>query len=198
MFSDEENQLVLSEPYVEYLSVYNNNVISQSKPVQIDLSVTESNFQVLYQKYIEKNVILPEKEKHSVNKVKEIFIPRVKKYFSIDKELTTNDFPTLLFPVTCDLLGKNERTVISQFLDLERAIYHIKNDYYDIEHIPNAICDGQLFLVSPEPDKKALPSQHSIWKQVRVNKDYDYVDISEIDKIEEYAKEHGVIPYTTN
>jgi hypothetical protein len=45
--------LVVNEPYIAYLSVYNQNVISFSNPVSIDVKVEEQVFIALFSKFID-------------------------------------------------------------------------------------------------------------------------------------------------
>jgi hypothetical protein len=189
-----ENNLIVNEPYFEYLSSYNRNVVTVSKPVQIDVPVSDETFRSLFIKFIEKDVIVTEKKKHNVQLTKESFLPRIESYYSINKELTNIDYPDLVLPITIDMIGKNERTVISQFFDLERGLYHIKNDYFDLNQIPKIIPDSKKFIVSTEPDKNNFGRQHDIWKQIRKITSFTYVDVSEVEIIEEYAKKHEVKP----
>lgn len=44
---------IFSEQYIEYLSRYNNNLVSFSKPNFIDLDVTEHIFETLFKKLID-------------------------------------------------------------------------------------------------------------------------------------------------
>jgi ribosomal protein S17 len=44
---------VVNEPYIAYLSVYNQNVISFSNPVSIDVKVEEQVFIALFSKFID-------------------------------------------------------------------------------------------------------------------------------------------------
>jgi hypothetical protein len=43
--------LIINEPYISYLSVYNQNVISFSKPVSIDVRIEEKIFSKLFEIY---------------------------------------------------------------------------------------------------------------------------------------------------
>lgn len=45
--------LAVNESYIAYLSVYNQNVISFSKPVSIDVKVEEQVFTALFSKFID-------------------------------------------------------------------------------------------------------------------------------------------------
>ena len=128
----------VNEYYLDYLSNYNQNVITFSKPNRIDVQVEKSVFEKLYKNLI--TSYLTEKEpqkKHNISLIRDRFIPTVTEYFSIDKELSPNDYDDLKFPVQIDLFGKNEKPVIAKFLDLERNISFVKSvaklvfDIYD-------------------------------------------------------------------
>ncbi len=195
-FDYADDKLIINEPYFEYMSVYGHNVVTASKPVQIDVSVNKNNFNQLFQKFIGKEVKIPSKDKKNIIEVKDNFTTSVTEYFSIEKELTSENYPNLIFPVTMDLFGKNENYVIGQFIDLERQLNYIKNDYFDLEKIDEAIADNQSikYFISSEPDKKVYTHQHQLWQYIRKHSKFTYVDISEVDKIKEYAKKHDVKP----
>lgn len=112
----------------------------------------------------------------------------------MDYQLQVSDFSNLELPITVDFFGKNESIVIVQFVDLQRQINFIKSDIYDLEHINKISSKKVLFLVSSEPDKQIFPQQHYLWTQARSNSAYKYTDLTEVDRIHEYAKEHGVLP----
>jgi hypothetical protein len=192
---DQQN-IVVNEPYIEYLSIYNRNVLSFSKPVGIDLAVTPENFQQLFEKFIDRAKTPVEKNavNRSVSRIKESFIPKVAGYFAEKREITPAEYPNILIPVTVDLFGRNEQIVFAQFIDMERHFNHIKTNYYDLKELKMIIPQSHSFLVSAEPEKIRFSKQHDIWDHIRSSHDFDYVDISEVDRIREYAEEHGVRP----
>ena len=192
----ESKNAIINEPYFDYLSTYNQNVITVSRPVRIDIDVNKENFSKLFTKYIAEEKEMVSKKKHSVEKVRKKLIPKVDKYFSVEKEIFPPENSEALFPVKVDLIGKNHQIVISQFLDLERNLYYVKNDFFDLELIPNIFPGSQNFLVSAEPDKKLFSIQHNIWKEIRQHKFFKYLDASEAEEtIREYAVSHQVQPY---
>ena len=131
----------------------------------------------------------------NVSRIKDSFIPGVKQYFADEREISSAEFPSIVFPITIDLFGKNENIVFAQFVDMERHFNHIKNDYFDLKELKEVIREAKSFLVSAEPDTEKFPKQHEIWTHIRTNREFDYVDISEIDRIREYADLHGVKPF---
>ena len=59
--------------------------------------------------------------------------------------------------------------------------------------IKRALPNAKQFVVGFEPDKH-LEINHRIWNNVRQTSEFEYVDVSEAEKITEYAVIHGVIP----
>lgn len=186
--------LMVSEPYINYMSIYGQNVITATSPERIDIDVNQGNFNKLFIKFIDKQEPSRSRFKKSIMQTTDVFSERVKDHFTADKELSVKDFPKLDLPVTVDLFGKNEQFIIAQFVDLERQINFIKTDLYDLEHIYQMIEKKMIFLVSQEPDKKSFPQQHHLWQQTQKDSKYVYTDIKEVDRIHEYAKDHGVVP----
>lgn len=189
-----KENLVITEQYVGYMSIYGQNVVRVSAPVSIDLPVNEDNFQKLFVKFIDKQEKAHPKEKKSIIQLKDDFSETVKEHFAAEKELSVGEFPALELPVTVDLLGKNEQFVIVQFIDLERQVNFIKTDLYDLEHINKVIEKKKIFLVSQEPNKLDFPHQHYLWQHTYKEGKYDYTDLKDVERIQVYAKEHGVVP----
>lgn len=192
----DQKNVVVNEPYIEYLSVYNHNVLSFSKPMRVDLTVNDQNFHQLFEKFVDlvKTPDIKNIHQRNVSRVKESFIPLVTDYFAENRTVTPEEFPRIVIPVTIDLYGKNENIVFAQFIDMERSFNHIKTDYYDLKELKSVIPDSHSFLVSAEPESSKFSKQHEIWDHIRSGHDFDYVDVSEIDRIREYAANHGVKP----
>lgn len=188
---------VINESYFQYLSVYSTNLVWFSKPLQIDVTINQEVFEKLFTKLVDHDLsrAVITSELHGVKGVKQSFIPAVSEYFSSEKEITNEDFSGLIMPVTIDLIGKNEHLVFAQFVDLERQITYIKNDYYDLKQLKEIQSDSNGFLVSSEPQKEKFVKQHQIWEQIRKSIDLIYLDVSEVEKIKVYAEEHGVQPF---
>lgn len=184
--------VIINEPYIAYLSTYSQNVVSFSKPVSITVDVNEHVFQKLFTKFIDDETVVETMKKSNFQLVKTAFFPRVQKHFTIEKEFSPALNPKLLLPVSIDLFGKNERYVIGQFLDLEKNIYHVKNDYFDYHQLTEVFLRSHKFLISCEPDKEKYPQQHYFWNEIRKQRRHHYVDTSELEVIERYAVEHQV------
>jgi hypothetical protein len=185
---------MISEKYIDYLSRYNQNVLSFGKPVNIDLPINDESLDLLFSTLINEKP-KPVDYKHGLIKIKERLIPKAEKYYNIDREILPVEYPGLIMPVTVDFFGKNERPVYAQFFDFERALNHIKNDYFDLNQLQTVVENAKGFVVSAEPDSDKYSVQHEAWNAVRAIKTVEYLDISEIDKIEEYAIQHEVHPF---
>jgi hypothetical protein len=184
-----------SSGYLEYLSRYSNNLLTFSSPKTIELQDNHDLFNMLFKKYIDEHELIETKNIHKgFDKIKSVFFTKVKPYFNIEKEISSVNVPGLVIPVKVDLIGKNETPVYAQTIDLERQNYHIQNDLAIIFMLNEALKNPKAFHVSSEPDKNSFPCQHEIWKSIKNWNHSEYVDLSEIQKIEDYATQHGVLP----
>ncbi len=193
--SIEDKSDIFNYEYIDYLSNYNNNVITFSKPVIIDITYSKELFQKLFQKFINETDfdIKSKKEKSIFEYLRKTSFPKVKQYFSINKEIDSLVYPKLLMPIKMDLMGKNDRAVFAQSIDMSRSLRSIENGIADLLHINRAISDSKQFIISSEPSK-SIKINHRIWNNIRNTKEFEYVDISEFDKISNYALKHGVEP----
>mgnify|MGYP000872417108 FL=1 len=194
IFEKEGKNLIINESYIGYLSTYSQNVISFSKPVAIDVKVEGHFFEKLFTKFIDEETVVEPSRRSSIQIIKTEFFPRVSRHFTIEKEFTPEHDKKIVLPVTIDLFGKNEIYVIGQFLDLEKSVYHIKNEYFDYHQLTEVFPKSHKFLISNEPQKTKYPQQHYFWNEIRKQKKHSYVDISELGTIEDYAINHQVVP----
>ena len=180
--------------YFKYLSDYNNNVLSFSKPIPISLNYSESLFNKLYFKYIDEDLFV--KSNKPINKTslfKRNFYPKVEKYFNIEHEINSHNYPDLLMPIKIDLMGKNEIEVFANTIDMTKDKRSIELGIADLLHISRAIPKAKQFIISSEPNK-SNEIYHRIWNNIRKVNEFQYVDISEAEIISEYALKHGVTP----
>jgi hypothetical protein len=191
---EEGKNIIVNEKYIDYLSVYNNNVITFSKPVSIDVEVRPEIFDKLFARFISEETLPMPKASSDINFLKSDFCLKVNKYFSIDKTFTHSDSPKLLLPVTIDLFGQNKIPVMAQFLDLSKKTNFIKSDLYDFQLVSEMFRNGKKFVISSEPDKVKFAEQHYAWSVLRKIKKFEYIEHDEIGKIEEYASMHNVVP----
>lgn len=181
--------------YLEYLSRYSNNLLIFSKPKTIDLQSSDDLFESLFKKYVDEYAFIEAiSEPRSFDSNRAAFFNAVQPYFNIEQEVTPEIVPGLMMPVKVDLIGKNEIPVYVQTIDLERQNYHIQNDLAVLFMLHKALVKAKGYHVSAEPDKKLFPHQHDTWKSIKDWNDSEYVDLSEVGKIQEYANSHGVAP----
>lgn len=195
-----EKAKVFKKSYIEYLSRYNNNILSFSSPKDIELDASLDMFSKLYRKFIDNTI--PVEKKPFTN-----FIQRFKqenrqilsKHFNIDKKVTNKDIPTLIVPVTITLIGQNEVPTFVQSLDFEKRTDFLSNDILEIFYLQRAFNDdnkGSIAMsITNEPDKSNFPQQHDIWRQLRNTSGIIHFDISEAEEVIEYAEKHDVHPF---
>lgn len=181
--------------YLEYLSRYSNNLVTFSTPKIIELESSKSLYETLFKKYIDEFAFIEKvSELRNFDNYRNNFFTKVQPYFNVEKEISSREVPGLILPVKVDLIGRNEKEVYAQAVDLERQNYHIQNDIAVLLMLHNALGMAKGFHISSEPDNKLFPSQHETWKSLKNFKDSEYVDLSEVQKIEDYAIKHGVEP----
>jgi hypothetical protein len=193
---DLQNSL-FTEGYLEYLSRYSTNLLNFTKPKIIELPVDEDLFLSLFNKYIDESVVIVDTNRiKTFDSVKSKFFPRVKKFYNLELELTPESVPKLPMPLKIDIIGRNDRIVYAQSIDLERTFYHIQNDI-GILAILNQVFQkkAEKFVISSEPNKTIYPKQHKTWINLRSNDLAKYIDLNEIDLIKKYAVDHGVLPF---
>jgi len=185
----------VSESYVEYLSRYNQNVLTFGKPVNVNVPINESSLSNLFRVLINEKEIPTKYTKHKFQQIKKEFIPKVSIYYNSEREVLPEEYPGLIIPVKIDLFGKNEQPVFAQFVDFERPINHIKNEFYDLKQLQEVIKMGKGFIISTEPGENKYSIQHTAWEAIRKSKIGEYIDISEVEKVKVYAEAHGVMPF---
>ncbi len=185
---------LFSEQYIEYLSKYNNNLVSFSKPNFVELEVNDRIFDALYNKFV--GSFEDEKEQEPVKQIdrfKRQYYPKVKTYFNIEHEINSNQYSGLITPVKIDLMGKNEIEVFGQSIDFDKKGYSIEYNIGNLLQIKRALPNAKQFVIGCEPDKN-MEINHRIWNNVRQTSEFEYIDVSEAEKITEYAVTHGVTP----
>lgn len=195
-----EKTKIFNKSYIEYLSRYNNNILSFSSPKEIELDASLDIFLKLFKKFIDNTT--PVEKKQFTN-----FIESFKKqkkdilsqHFNIDKKVTNKEIPTLIVPVTVTFLGQNEVPTFVQSLDFEKRTDFLSNDISEILYLQRAFHDEHkhsvAMSITNEPDKVKFPQQHDIWHQLRNTSGIKHFDISEADAVIEYAVKHKVQPF---
>lgn len=191
--------------FVNYLSNYNNNLITFSRPTSIELEVTDQNFRSLFEKliFLFEMDLSHETPKESITlkeKLKLSLYPRIKERVNLNQMITTREVPTLLVPsVKVNFIGHNERPVAGQGVDFESNTNSISNNISKLISLIKAFDmedkKGQYYIVGKEPDKKIFQEQHSNWQHIRHSGLIEFIDLDEMDKIAAYVEEHNVKPF---
>ncbi|MEM9921811.1 MAG: hypothetical protein AAF990_27150, partial [Bacteroidota bacterium] len=186
---------IIQESYISYLSNYKNNIISFSKPQRISLSVTQEVYNKLYEKYIDIDPFSIEVEENvkSIERFRKEYIPTLDRYYNINYTVGKEILPGAILPLKFDLVGKNEVEVFAKSIDLERRRYNVEHDINSFYPIKDLSPLSTKFIVTKEPDKRFM-TQHNIWKNLRDTSWLEYIDISEVERLEDYAKSHQVEP----
>ena len=143
-FKEEDNisEGLFSERYIEYLSRYNNNLLTFSSPKQIDINPNIEIFQTLYKKFVDDINVFEKESQLKVSKFenyKYTFLPKVKNYYNTEQEVTSVEIPKLIMPIRVDMIGKNNIEVFGQSVDMEgKRLDVIQNDISDILFLKNA------------------------------------------------------------
>ena len=191
---------VFTQEYIDYLARYNKNLLTFSRPKQIDIEPNEHYFNKLFEKYIFKTE--KEEKKQETRKINEVMqknlYPKIKKRVNWDKELRREDIDTLFMPVHVDLIGKNHRAVVGKSIDFHIGNYYLEASLghyttlikaFDVKKEP-----GKYYVIGDEPDKK-YEKQHKTWNEIRSLDYMELVPLNETDRIAEYIEEENVQPF---
>lgn len=200
IFIEKRNPTWINESYISYLNRYTNNLVEFSTPSTINIEMNYENFRKIFEKYI-----FGFKEETSVTQHKDItsivgkrLYRKIENQVNINAVVTKKHFSELFAPVELNFIGKNSVLVAGQTIDFEKKTYFLESDLsryisfgqaanYTEEH------NGMYYIIGKEP-KKNHYRQHLTWENIRNNHLVTYVDIDEVDQIEEYIKEHNVKP----
>ncbi|WP_373494897.1 hypothetical protein [Aquiflexum sp.] len=206
-FNHEQNELLtrkeIKSDLIHYFAYYTNNLISFSSPKEIGLELDENNFAQLFTKWVFKSEVHKQKQiiYPSIKKAKENFIPKVQNRVNIDYKLNADEFDFMVFNMQIDMIGKNDRPVLTQFFDFQANPTSLKNKINEYVSIikPLELKEmkvGKFFMVGQEPDKD-YQNQHVIWNHLQdspliKNKILEIIPPSELELIESYFEEHEV------
>jgi hypothetical protein len=202
IFKSKNFDNIFTSEYIDYLSRYSNNIIGFSAPRSINLEVNADVFDNLFCKFVD----VTQAEKVDKTRIKPIEFIKEKhreivRYYNVGNEVSHNYIPNLITPVKIDFSGQNDIDVYAQTLDMETPYNHISSHVNAFGQLKTAYADigkpMQDFILCQEPPKH-LKKQHDIWAQLRSTSKFNVVDISESQRIIDYAIEHGVRPLIAN
>jgi hypothetical protein len=193
------------QSYLEYLSNYSNNLVSFTKPQQIDIPLDQSTFDKVFAKFVFKSTekTVEPSVVSDMSLVKATFIPKVEKRVNVDIELKADELDFIVFNQRIDMIGENERPVLNQFVDFDSSPSTLKqkiNNYISLIK-PFDLYSGKeskFFMVGDEPAKTT--PQHQVWKHLKestlISKGaLELVTSQELEKLELYLEEHNVRPF---
>lgn len=192
----------INEKYLNYLSRYSNNKVQFSPPKIIDIEFTESNFKKIFEKYVFKfnDLVVHQEIMPSVyNQVKETLYPTIENKVNLDITLTSNNFENLFVEIEVNFLGLNGSPVAGQTFDFAKKHYTLENEVARYVSLSKALDlegneSGKYFVLGKEPDK-SIEKSHKLWEQIRDTHFLEFIDLDEIEQIENYINEKGVRPY---
>ncbi len=202
IFNNKNFDNLFTFEYIEYLSRYSNNLIGFSAPKTINLPIGPDAYNNLFYKFVD----ISQAERAPKERVKPIEIVRerhkeILNFYNVNNEISHNYVPNLIAPVKIDFSGKNDIDVYVQTLDMEQPSHHIAYHINAFGQLKAAYAENNMhmkdFLLCEEPSKH-LKKQHDIWLQIRTTGKFNYLDISDSQKIIEYAIIHDVKPLTAN
>lgn len=193
-FQDEPPKL-FTESYIHYLSNYKNNLVSFSSPQKMSVQVSKDNFEKMYSQLIddESFTIKNNEDAKSIETFRRDFVPQLSSYYNVNFTVDNTILKNAIIPLKFDLAGKNEHEVFAKSIDLERRKYNVEHDVNAFYPIKDLSPKSKKFIVTAEPDKK-YKIQHQIWENLRRANWLEYIDISEAEKLREYAQTHHVEP----
>jgi hypothetical protein len=204
--NDYLSKSAISTELLNYFSYYTNNLISFTAPKLIEVDLNEQIFTNLFEKWVYKGTkeVLKQGTTPYIKRVKDNLIPRVKSRVNVDYRLEAEQYDFLVFNFNVDMIGKNDRPVLTQFVDFNASQQTLKNKINEFVSIikPLEIFQnrtGKFFLVGEEPLQE-MNNQHLIWEHLQEstwikNEILELVTPNEVDKIEEYLEVHDVKPF---
>jgi len=195
VFFQSEKPKLFTESYINYLSNYKNNVVSFSAPQKMSIEVDNKIFNKLYTQFVDDELFAIDinEDAKSIEKFRREFIPQLSSYYNVNITVDNTILKDAIIPLKFDLVGKNDYEVYAKSIDLERRKYNVEHDVNAFYPIKDLSPKSKKFIISAEPDKK-YQIQHQIWKNLRDSNWLEYLDISEAEKLREYAQAHNVEP----
>ena len=206
--NEQENSVrgkMINSEYMDYLSNYNSNLLTFSKPSPIDLEINEENFKKLFEKFIfayneEKSLVSISESIHALTRLaaKRMY-SKIENRVNFDRKLTSRDVSTLIVPVNVSFIGKNENPVAGELIDFGSKEHSLSNTLAKFISLIKAFEmkseSGKYFVLGKEPDKINFPQQHETWSHIYNSGFLDFVDADESESVVEYMNTHNVTPF---
>lgn len=191
----------LAEGYFNYLSVYANNLLTYSKPIEINIELNQVRFDQLFEKFVYRLVLSHKDKGNRIEDTRKRLSNSIKDHVNFDIELTANDIKGLIVPARVSFIGQNDVKVAGEMNDFSKSINFLKQQVnahlYLVDKIMDNHKDAKFFFIGDEPSK-SLKENHEIWKSIKEFKTLDLVPTKEVEKVEEYMITHQVEPLIIN
>lgn len=188
---------MVSEPYLGYLSRYNNNLVQFSEPVTIDLKIDVDVFQTLFKKYIfaeESFQKIIKAKAPKFERVRKSFKESAQQYANIDFKVSNSIIKDLVAPVTVDVFGKNGEIVTGQSINFSKKASLLQRDIYSYMYLVEVMDKkAKSYVLGEEPSKKE-ELNHALWKNLHESKHIEFIPLDEYERIIAYMKKKGVEP----
>lgn len=188
--------------FLNYLSNYNNNLLTFSRPNTLDLEITNETFQKLFEKLVfepnvEVELSIVAEPLSIYNQVQTTLYPKIEGKVNIEKKVTSHDLKSLIAPVKVDFIGRNQVPVAGVTVDFTKSENTLVNSLTKFVSLIHALDrdgkdGGKYFVVGKEPDKDTI--QHKRWEDMRDTGFVEFIDINEVDKVASYIDQHHVKP----
>ena len=194
----------LTSNYLDYLSVYSNNLITFSKPAVIDIELNQDNFEKLFEKFVfnyDKHLLIAKNVKNTpIECVKRELYPKIEEHVNLNTFLTQKEVPSLIIPkVKVNFIGRNDIPVAGEAINFESTSNLISNQLSRFISLIKAFEmdkeKGKYFILGNEPSQTDFPEQHLTWEHLLSSKLVDFVSLNEMEKVSDYMSEHNVRPF---
>jgi hypothetical protein len=188
--------------FLNYLSNYNNNLLTFSKPSALDIEPTKETFKRLFEKFVfepslEVELSVLAEPLPIYSQVQTKLFPKIEGKVNIDKKVTSHDLKTLIAPVKVDFIGKNQVPVAGVSVDFTKSENTLVNSLSKFVSLIHALDKdnlqgGKYFVLGKEPNQNSI--QHKRWEDMRDTGFVEFIDIDEIETVASYIDEHHVKP----
>lgn len=193
----------LSEPYFQYLSRYNSNLLTFGAVTPIAVDATEQKFNDLFRLLVDDRSVAITSQKKDIDETKVLLKDRIGARVNWNAELTQQEIPGLLLPtIRLDFIGKNGKDVVGELVDFEKPEYYLEADINKVDIVTHALHEqgtlGKAYVVGDEPDAKEHPKQHRAWSALQKSKRIELVPSHAIGRVEQYLVQQNVQPWRQN
>jgi hypothetical protein len=188
--------------FLNYLSNYNNNLLTFSKPTFLDIEPSDETFQRLFEKFVfeaihEVELSVLAEPLPIYSQVQTKLFPKIEGKVNIERKVTSNDLKSLIAPVKVDFIGKNQVPVAGVTVDFTKSENTLVNSLSKFVSLIHALDKddrqgGKYFVLGKEPNQNSI--QHQRWEDMRDTGFVEFIDINEIQTVASYIDEHNVKP----